>query len=532
MCRDKYGTNFYYGEVLMTSYREILRLSAQGISQRSIARSCDCSRNTVARVIAQAQQRDLAWSKIQGLTDGELSNLFFPNQIQPDSRKAPDCEYIHREMVKSGVTLSLLWHEYCEQCRINNEIPLQYTQYCYHYRQFAVTNKATMHINRKPGEQTEVDWAGQTAAIIDRDTGEIIPAYIFVAVLSCSQYAYVEAFLRQDLECWITAHVNTFQFFGGVSRILTPDNLKTGVDQASWYNPVINKTYHEMAEHYGTAVIPARIRKPQDKPNAEGAVGVISTWILAAIRNQKFFSLAESNAAIREKLEIFNSKPFQKKDGNRLTSFLAEEKQTLQPLPVSPYELAFWKIAIVQFNYHIAVEKMYYSVPYEYIKHPVDVRITRQVVEVFFHNHRICSHPRLYGREGQYSTITEHMPADHQQYVQWNSERFISWAEKVGPHTVIAVRAILASHKVEQQGYRSCVALLKLADRYSVTRLESACARALSYTPSPSYKNISTILQLGQDKLGQSQTETPTREESDRHGFTRGADYYGEQPKC
>ena len=209
----------------MTSYREILRLSAQGISQRSIARSCDCSRNTVARVIAQAQQRDLAWSKIQGLTDGELSNLFFPNQIQPDSRKAPDCEYIHREMVKSGVTLSLLWHEYCEQCRINNEIPLQYSQYCYHYRQFAVTNKATMHINRKPGEQTEVDWAGQTADIIDRDTGEIIPAYIFVAVLSCSLYAYVEAFLRQDLECWITAHVNAFQFLGGVSRILTPDNL-------------------------------------------------------------------------------------------------------------------------------------------------------------------------------------------------------------------------------------------------------------------------------------------------------------------
>ena len=273
----------------MTSYREILRLSAQGISQRSIARSCDCSRNTVARVIAQAQQRDLAWSKIQGLTDGELSNLFFPNQIQPDSRKAPDCEYIHREMAKSGVTLSLLWHEYCEQCRINNEIPLQYSQYCYHYRQFAVTNKATMHINRKPGEQTEVDWAGQTAAIIDRDTGEIIPAYIFVAVLSCSQYAYVEAFLRQDLECWITAHVNAFQFFGGVSRILTPDNLKTGVDQASWYNPVINKTYHEMAEHYGTAVIPARIRKPQDKPNAEGAVGVISTWILAAIEIRNSF---------------------------------------------------------------------------------------------------------------------------------------------------------------------------------------------------------------------------------------------------
>jgi transposase len=516
----------------MTSYREILRLSAQGISQRSIARSCDCSRNTVARVMAQAQQRALEWSKIQDLTDGELSNLLFPNQIQPGSRKAPDCEYIHREMAKNGVTLSLLWQEYCEQCRINQEIPLQYTQYCYHYRQFAVTNKATMHINRKPGEQTEVDWAGQTGAIIDRDSGEIIPAYIFVAVLSCSQYAYVEAFLRQDLECWIAAHVNAFQFFGGATRILTSDNLKTGVSQASWYTPVINQTYHEMAEHYGTAVIPARVRKPKDKPNAEGAVGVISTWILAALRNQKFFTLTELNTAIREKLETFNRNPFQKKTGSRLTVFLAEEKQTLQPLPVSPYELAFWKVASVQFNYHITVEKMHYSVPYEYIKHPVEVRITRQVVEVFFHNHRVCSHPRLYGQEGQYSTVTEHMPVDHQQYVQWNSDRFVSWAEKVGPHTVTAIKAILASRKVEQQGYRSCIALLKLADRYSVTRLESACARALSYTPSPSYKNISTILQLGQDKLSQSKNETPPQEESDKYGFIRGADYYGEPPEC
>ena len=435
-------------------------------------------------------------------------------------------------MAKSGVTLSLLWNEYCEQCRSNNEIPLKYAQYCNYYRKFAFTTKATMHINSKPGEQTEVDWAGQTANIIDRDSGEIIPAYIFVAVLSSSQYAYVEAFLRQDLECCIAAHVNAFQFFGGVTRILTPDNLKTGVDQSSWYSPVINKTYHEMAEHYGTAVIPARVRKPKDKATVEGTVGVISTWILAALRNQKFFSLAELNQAILDKLDTFNSNPFQKKAGSRLSSFMEEEKRTLQPLPVSPYELAFWKIAIVQFNYHITVEKMHYSVPYEYIKHQVDVRITRQVVEVFFNNHRICSHPRLHGREGQYSTVIEHMPLDHQQYVQWNGDRFVSWAEKVGPNTVIAVKAILASHKVEQQGYRSCMALLKLADHYSVTRVEAACARALTYTPSPSYKNISTILKSGQDKLHLPETEIPPNDEGDTYGFTRGADYYGEQSEC
>jgi transposase len=513
----------------MTNYQEILRLSFQGISQRSIARSCDCSRNTVARVLNHAKQRKLEWSSIRDLSDEDLFQRLFPDQIQPGSCKAPDCEYIHREMAKSGVTLSLLWNEYCEQCRSNQEIPLKYVQYCNYYRKFAITTKATMHISRKPGEQTEVDWAGQTANIVDRDSGEIIPAYIFVAVLSCSQYSYVEAFLRQDQECWIAAHVNAFRFFGGVTRILIPDNLKTGVDQASWYTPVINKTYHEMAEHYGTAVIPARVRKPKDKPNVEGAVGVISTWIIAALRNQKFFSLIELNQAILDKLDIFNSNPFQKKTGSRLSIFLEEEKSALQPLPASSYELAMWKIATVQFNYHITIEKMHYSVPYEYIKHQVDVRITRQVIEVFFNSHRICSHPRLHGREGQYSTVIGHMPEDHQKYIQWNSERFISWAEKVGIHTVTVIKAILASHRIEQQGYRACMALLKMADRYSVTRLEAACARALSYTPSPSYKNIDTILKSGHDRIEQPKTEIQPNDESDKYGFTRGADYYGGQ---
>lgn len=514
----------------MTGYREILRLSAQGISQRSIARSCGCSRNTVARVLSQAQQQKVEWNAVMDLEEGEICNRLFPSQVPANSRKVPDYEYIHQEMAKSGVTLSLLWNEYCEECRTNNEIAFGYTQFCLYYQQFVLKTKATMHISHKPGEQTEVDWAGQTAAVVDRDTGEIIPAYIFVAVLSCSQYTYVEAFLRQDQECWIAAHINAFQFFGGTTRILTPDNLRTSVDQTSWFTPVINKTYHEMAEHYGIAVIPARVRRPKDKANVEGAVGVISTWILAALRNQKFFFLPDLNQAIRDKLDTFNSNPFQKKTGSRLASFLEEEKHALQPLPVSPYELAFWKIAVVQFNYHITLEKMHYSVPYEFIKHQVDVRMTRQVVEVFFQNHRICSHPRLFGREGQYSTTTEHMPVDHQQYVQWNGERFISWAEKVGPHTVTAIKAILASHKVEQQGYRSCMGLLKLADRYSMARVEAACARALSYTPSPSFKNISTILKSGQDKLNLSEPESaPHNPEKDKYGFTRGADYYGGQ---
>ena len=510
----------------MTNYREILRLNSQGISQRSIAASCACSRNTVAKVLSLAQEIDVAWPLREGISDNDLHRLFFPEAAAPPSRKRPDYEYIHKEMAKCGVTLSLLWSEYCESCRQSNEIPLMYSQFCHYYQQFTVKNKVTMHIHRKPGEQIEVDWAGQTTPVIDRVTGEIINAYVFIGVLSSSQYAYVEAFLSQNQECWIAAHVNMYKFFGGVTRILVPDNLKTGVEKASWYSPVINKVYQEMAEHYGTAVIPARVRRPKDKPNAEGSVKIISTWILAALRNQQFFSLAELNSTIKEKLLAYNCKPFQKKEGSRLSVFLEEEKPMLLPLPAAPYELATWKIATVQFNYHISVEKMHYSCSYEYIKQKVDVRITQNVVEVFFNNLRICSHPRLYGRPGQYSTVTAHMPEDHKKYTQWNAERFIVWGESIGPNTAVTVKAILSSHKVEQQGYRSCMGLLKLADKYSVVRLEAACCKALSYTPKPGYQNIKTILTTGQDKVPVEKASPPT-DDSASHGFTRGAGYYG-----
>ena len=515
----------------MTQYREILRLHSRGISQRNTSISCQCSRNTVARVVARAKEMSIGWPLHADLTDGELEKMLFPNSTTPtSSHRLPDLDYIHKEMAKAGVTLRLLWTEYCTACRLGNEFPLMYSQFCYHYQKYAENKRATMHIPRKPGEQIEVDWAGQTATIVNDETGEIIPAFIFVAALSYSQYAYVEAFLSRDQECWISAHVNMYRYFGGVSRLLVPDNLKTGVERTDWYDPTINKTYHEMAEHYDTAVIPARIRKPQDKPNAEGTVGIISTWIIAALRHQKYFSLAELNRAIFEKLETFNQKPFQKKEGSRLSVFLEQEKPFLLPLPKTAYELAIWKIATVQLNYHIAVDKRNYSVPYEYIKRQVDVRITRRVIEVFFNNHRICSHPRLYGYPGQYSTTDGHMPPDHQAYIQWNAERFIDWAQKIGPNTAMTVKAILSSRKVEQQGYKSCLALIKLADKYSVVRLEASCKKALHYTPRPSYKIVKTILSTGQDKVAD-EPEPVKDDNVENHGFTRGANYYERKMK-
>ena len=510
----------------MTQYRQILRLHSQGISQRSIAQSCQCSRNTVAAVLQRASAANLTWP-LDVETDADLERLLFPEkQEQVSLRRMPDFEKVSKELTRSGVTLKLLWMEYCEECRQLGKHPFMYSQFCFHFQKFAEQERATMHIPRKPGDRIEVDWAGDKLYIVDRDTGEAIPVYLFVGVLPFSMYAYAEGCLQMDMENWIHVHVNMFQYFGGSAVMLVPDNLKTGVDHTNdWYTPQINRTYRELAEHYNTAVVPARVRKPKDKSSAEGTVGVVSTRIIAALRNRKFFSLEELNRAIRQKLDEHNKTPFTKREGSRYSVFQSQEKAFLHKLPTAQFELAQWKVATVQYNYHISVEKMQYSVPYEYIKQKVDVRLTRNMVEVFYNQNRIASHRRLYGHPGQYSTVESHMPEDHQKYLQWDGERFIRWAESIGPATAITVKGILTSHKIQQQGYKSCMGLLKLADKYSVARLENACVRALQFTPQPSYKSIKNILVTGQDKLEIAPAEK--KPANNEYGFTRGAEYYG-----
>ena len=460
------------------------------------------------------------------MSDKELAEKLFPSAPGKPVYKMPDYAYVYREMQKSGVTLNLLWLEYCDQCKAAGETPYQSTQFNKYYSDYLNKTNATMHLNHKPGEILQVDWAGDTASVIDTDTGEVIPAHVFVATLPYSGYSYVEAFFSMNQECWTTAHINAFRYFGGVTRMIQCDNLKTGVEKHGKGEVILNKSYQELAEHYATAIVPARVRAPKDKAAVEGTVGIISTFILAALRSRQFLSLSELNAAIWERLEVFNNKPFQKKNGSRASLF-AEEKPFLRPLPPHPFELATWKKATVGPNYHISVERMNYSVPYEYIRQKVDVRLTRATVEVFYNGTRICSHPRLYGKFNQYSTMQEHMPPDHQKYVQWNGERFVRWAGKIGGSTECVVRAILTGYKVEQQGYKSCMGLLKLADKYSPERLENACKRALEYTPRPSLKNVQTILASGQDLLA----EEPEPASSSQYGFTRGAEYYDRRKK-
>ena len=307
---------------IMTKYREILRLKGLGFSERNIALSVPCSRNTVSKVLKCAEECGISWPLSDSTTDGNLEKLLSPSAPAVSSKRMPDFAYIRKELLKNGGSRKLLWTEYIEDCRQAGDEPLMYSQFCYYIQQDENKRRATMHINRKPAEQVEVDWAGDTAELIDPYTGEIVPAYILVGVTTYSQYAYVEAFPEEKQQSWIDAHVHMYEYFGGVAKILVPDNCKTAViHNGGWKDQRINTVYHEMAGRYGTAIIPARVRTPKDKPNAEGTAGNISTWITAALRKGQFFTIAELNAAIRVKLEEFNNRPFQKKEGCRYELF-------------------------------------------------------------------------------------------------------------------------------------------------------------------------------------------------------------------
>lgn len=505
----------------MIDYREIIRLKSLNHSNSNVAVSVGSSRNTVAEVWRRADEHEIEWPIPDNLTNRDLQRILYPERKIPENRKLPDFEYIHNELVKPGVTLSLLWAEYCADCEAEKVIPYQSTQFNEKYHAFAASKKATLRIHHKPGEKLEVDWAGKTLYVTNNITGELMKAYLFVATLPCSLYSYAEAFPDVKSNHWIEAHIHAYSYFGGITRILIPDNLKTGVIKNTHADLILNRSYHEMAEFYGTAIIPARPKSPKDKPSVEGTVGIVSTWIIAALRDRKFFSYTELNEAIRDKLKEFNEKPFQKKTGSRLLAFEKEEKPFLMPLPTSQYETAVWSDATIQTDYLITVGNCKYSVPYEYIGKEVEVRTTEKCIEVFYQNLRIASHVRVdYSPDPVY--IPEHMPENHRKYLNYNSETFIQWASDVGSSTKVVIKNFLYSHKVEQQGYKSCTALMKLADRYSTNRLEAACEKALSYTPSPSIKNITTILKNGQDKV-KSKPKKP--KSSAQYGITRNSTY-------
>jgi transposase len=507
----------------MRKIKEVLRLKWQyGRSNQQIATSCNIARSTVREYLLRAEQAGLSWPLDPSRDDASLENLLFPAKpaIPVSQRRMAPMEHLFKELKRKGVTLQLLWYEYKQ----TNPEGYQYSQFCNRYRQWERKLDVTLRQHHRAGKNLFIDYAGQTAPIIDPTTGEITEAQIFIATLGASNYTFAEASPSQDLPSWIQSHVHAFEFFGGVPEILVPDNIKAGVTKPSRYEPDINPTYQDLAEHYGTAVIPTRPGRPRDKAKVESAVLVAERWILAALRNHTFFSLAELNQAIAKELAKLNNRPFQKIDTTRKALFESLDKPALKPLPSRPYEYAEWKKARVNIDYHIEIDRRYYSVPYQLARQQVDVRLTATTVEVLFKNKRVASH-RKNPRPGAFTTLDQHMPEAHRRYLQWTPSRIINWAAKNGPNTQSLVSRIIDSRPHPEQGFRSCLGIIRLATRYSPQRLEKACLRAL-HIKALSYRSVESILknQLDQQPLPFDETEHSSS--GSTHRNVRGKHYY------
>jgi transposase len=490
-----------------------------GLSVRGIARSLSISHSTVGELLHRAQAAGLSWPLDDGLDDTSLEALLYPgNTTRTQKRPQPDWNYIHQELRRKSVTLQLLWLEYKQ----DHPDGYQYSQFCELYRRWRGKLDVVMRQTYRAGEKMFVDYAGETVPIINPDTGEVRQSQVFVAVLAASNYAYAEASWSQDLPSWILAHCRAFEFFGGVPEVVIPDNLRSGVSRACRYEPDTNPTYQEMAAHYGTIIIPARPGEPRDKAKVENAVQVVERWILAALRKRTFFNLAELNQAIREELKKLNEKPFQKLDGSRKSFFETLDKPALKPLPAQRYEFARWKKARVNIDYHIQVDHNYYSVSHALVRKEVDVRLTASTVEVLHKGQRVASHWRVYGK-GRYTTEPTHMPAAHRKHLEWSPSRLIRWGKSIGPHTAELVQTILQERPHPEQGYRSCLGLLRLAQHYPPERMDAACRRALDYG-ARSYRSVKSILSKGLDQvpIGHKPDVPPIVQ----HANLRGPDYY------
>ena len=508
-------------EITMRKIREVLRLGLQcGLSNREISRSCNVSRSTVSKYLEIAHSKNMAYPELVKMDNETIRRIFNKQRPGPKDKPQPDWAYIHQELKKKGLTLTLLWQEYKD---IHPE-GYQSTQFCEHYHQWRKKLKVSLRQTYKAGEKMLVDYAGLTVPIHNQQTGEITEANIFVAALGASNYTYAEAQADETLGNWIGGHVRAFEYFGGVAKTTIIDNLKSGVTKPCRYEPDINPAYNDMALHYGTAVIPARIRKPQDKAKVENAVQVVSRWILAKLRKRKFFSLGELNQVIRELLNELNNKPFQKLPGSRLSVFNDIEKAALLPLPQYRYQFAQWKKAKVNIDYHVELFGHYYSVPYALVSHQIEMRYTKNTIEIFHKGKKITSHSRS-DAKGRHTTIREHMPESHRRYLEWTPSRIINWAKHTGISTADMVETIIKLRKHPEQGYRSCLGILRLAKKYSPQRLETACRRALSFN-AYSYKSVRSILEKGLD-------QTPEPESFScleiNHENIRGSGYFHNQ---
>lgn len=505
----------------MRKVREVLRLSWGGkLSTRAVALSCAIGRTTVREYLQRAERAGLSWPLPEELSDSELEARLFPPPVSPTNapRPLPDWDVVHEELKRKGVTLFLLWEEY----KAVHPDGYEYSRFCDLYRQWAGKLPVWMRQDHKAGEKLFVDYAGMTMAVVSQRTGEVRQAQIFVATLGASNYTYAEATWTQTLPDWLASHVRALEFLGAVPSLIVPDNLRSGVSYSCRYEPDANPTYRDFAEHYGTAILPARAAKPRDKAKVESGVQGVERRILAKLRNRTFFTLTELNQAISALLVEYNRRPFQQLEGSRRSLFEKVDKPALSPLPPTRYEYADWEKARVNLDYHVRADDHYYSVPYRLVKEEVHIRLTITAVEIFHNGVRVASHLRSHQKH-RHTTKKEHMPEGHRAHAEWTPERIIRWVGRAGEATAEVAERIIASRAHPEQGFRACMGIKRLGETYGTQRLEAACQRALAIQ-SPSYRSVKSILENGLDQksLNPPSSDPPPI----AHENLRGADYY------
>lgn len=506
-------------ELTMRQIRQMLRLHRDGVSAREIGRTLGAARSTVQDNLRRAAAAGLAWPLDAELTDDVLEQRLFARAGVRSGfrrRSEPDWAALARELKRAGVNLMVLWEEY----RDGHPDGYGYSRFCDLFREFERRLSPVMRQHHAAGDKVFVDYSGKKIGIVDPETGVVRDAEIFVAVLGASNYTYAEASWTQTLPDWIGAHVRLFRFLGGVPRLVVPDNLKSGVHKASFYDPEINRSYGMMVAHYGVGVLPARPRKPRDKAKVEAGVRFAQSYILGRLRHQTFFSLGEVNAAIAVMLGRINGRVMRRLGVSRQDLFASVERPALKPLPETDYEFAEWRLARVGLDYHVEVQSFLYSVPHSLIREQVDVRITTRTIEVFHRGRRVAAHQRRYGGR-RHGTDPDHMPSAHRRYAEWTPERFRRWARSIGPSTEGLVVAVLANRPHPEQGFRTCLGVLRLFKGIDPARAESVSARAVEIG-ALNYKSIASILA---NKLDRNTRETESAAVID-HPNVRGPGYF------
>jgi len=507
----------------MRKITEVLRLKHEfKLSNRAIAGACKISNSTVGEYLKRAEIAKVSWP-LGEIEEEELYQKLFPERkviFLEHEYPMPDWKKVSDEKRKKGVTLQLLWQEY----KGKHPEGYQYSQFCEHYQRWKKSQvEPGRHIEHTGGEEMQVDYAGLKIPVINSETGEISEASVFVATLPASNYIYAEAQASENQCNWNNAHVRALEFFGGVVKIIKPDNLKTGITKSNYYEPGVNLAYQELAEYYQFAVLPARVKKPKDKGAVENGVQNVERWVIAPLRNRKFFSLHEVSLAIKEQLNKLNNKVMKSVGRSRRQEFEEIDLPNLRPLPERPYEYVERKIATVNIDYHVEFEGHLYSVPFTLIHQKVDIHATERMVEIFHKGKMISIHPRNF-RRGRYSTLREHMPPNHQFMDDINPERLIEWAGSIGPQTAALVKATLQSRPFPQQAYRSCLGILSLAKKYSHPLMEQACKSVFEAKIFSSKVVHQELIHL--QKLS---TIPPTVETLPAHENIRGAEYYQER---